>query len=61
MFEEIEADWVRWATLEGEVLPLEEELAERAMRQVKVERERADAEKERAERLWELGVDPDEV
>jgi Uma2 family endonuclease len=41
-FRGIEATWLRWATIEGELLPLDREL-------VVTERDRADAESQRAE------------
>jgi len=57
-FEDMDARWLRWATLDGQLVPTGRERAER-------ERERAERERERAERLAarlrELGVDPEEV
>jgi Uma2 family endonuclease len=48
-FNSIEATWLRWATLEGELLPTDAELA-------REERQRADR---LAARLRALGIDPD--
>jgi Uma2 family endonuclease len=51
----IETTWLRWANLDGSLLPTAEER----------ERQRAEAERQRAEKLAtklrELGVDPDEL
>ncbi|WP_017324715.1 Uma2 family endonuclease [Synechococcus sp. PCC 7336] len=49
VFEEIEADWLRWATLAGEVLPFEGELAEQARQQAEVERQQAEQARQQAE------------
>jgi len=55
-YQGVEAQWLRWATLDGQVLPMPEEVAER-------EHQRAGQERQRAERLAaklrELGIDPD--
>jgi Uma2 family endonuclease len=57
-YQEIEAHWLRWATPEGVLLPIPQEVADQ-------EKQRADQEKQRAERLAErlrsLGVNPDEL
>jgi hypothetical protein len=51
----IETTWLRWANLDGYLLPTAEER----------ERQRAEAERQRAEKLAtklrELGIDPDEL
>jgi len=56
-YKDIDAVWLRWATLEGELLPTPEEAAEQ-------EYLRAEREKQRAERLAaqlrSLGVEPDQ-
>jgi Uma2 family endonuclease len=65
----IETTWLRWADLEGRLLPT---AAERAQQQAATERQRADAEQQRADaerqraeklaaQLRELGVNPDEI
>jgi len=52
--------WLRWATLDGELLLLPDEAAEQ---RAKAETQRADAAEQRAERLAQLlreqGIDPD--
>ena len=48
-FDEIEATWLRWATLEGKVLPTPQEMAEIEKQQADVEKQRAEVEKQRAE------------
>lgn len=57
-YQEIETRWLRWATLEGTLLPTPQEVAEQ-------EKQRADHEQQRAESLAErlrvLGVDPDQL
>jgi Putative restriction endonuclease len=69
---QIEATWLRWATLEGELLPTgaeavteERQRLNEALQQVEAERQRADEERQRAEklavRLRELGVDPEQL
>ncbi len=54
-YQGVEAQWLRWATRDGQLLPTGEEIAER-------EHERAEQERERAERLAAqlraLGIDP---
>ncbi|MFN5513363.1 MAG: Uma2 family endonuclease, partial [Cyanobacteriota bacterium] len=62
-YREVEAVWLRWVTLEGELLPTAQELAIQATQQAEGERQRALEATERAEilaaKLRELGVDPD--
>jgi Uma2 family endonuclease len=45
----IEATWLRWATLAGELLPTEAELAATERQRAEEERQRAEAERQRAE------------
>ncbi len=56
IYEEIEATWLRWATLEGELLPTPQEIAEAEKQRAdageqraKSEKQRADSEKQRAD------------
>jgi len=62
--------WLRWATLEGVLLPTEEETAERNRQHAVEERQKAERERQNAERerhrvqaleakLRALGIDPD--
>lgn len=55
---QIEATWLRWTTLDGTILPTDQEIAA-------TEHQRAEAERQRAEklaaRLRELGIDPDQL
>ena len=53
-YKSIETTWLRWATLEGSLLPTAEE---RQRRRAEAERQRADR---LAAKLRALGVDPDE-
>jgi Uma2 family endonuclease len=54
-YRSVEAVWLRWATLEGEILPTGQELAKQAQQQAKQERLRGD----RLEaQLRALGVEP---
>jgi len=65
----VEATWLRWADLDGHLLPTaaeqERQRAEQAHQRAEQERQRAEQERQRAERLAqrlrELGVDPDQV
>lgn len=68
-FKGVETIWLRWATLEGELLPTGDERAEIAQQEAQQERQRAEQaelqlEQERisrqrlAEKLRELGIDP---
>lgn len=79
MFKSVDAVWLRWATLEGTLLPTDQELVvaeqqrtEEERQRSKEERQRAEEEYQRAEeerqradrlaeRLRELGIDPDRV
>lgn len=68
----VEAVWLRWATLAGELLPTDEKLAQQAQQQAELAQRQAEqaqrqAEQERqraerlAERLRQAGIDPDLV
>lgn len=48
VYENIEATWLRWATLKGELLPTGEETVEIERQRAEVERQRADVEAQRA-------------
>jgi Uma2 family endonuclease len=48
-FKGVEAIWLRWATLEGELLPTEPERAEQERQRAEQERQRAEQERQRAE------------
>ncbi len=58
----ITAPWLRWATLDGKLLPTKEEVAQQAQQRAEQEHALAQQATERAEqlaaRLRELGVDP---
>jgi Uma2 family endonuclease len=71
-FKGVEAMWLRWANLDGSVLPTDQELvleerqrAEQERQKAEQERQRAEQERQRAdrlaERLRELGVDPEQL
>ena len=49
VFKYTEATWLRWATLDGELLPTDGELANAQRQQAETERQRAEAESQRAE------------
>ena len=49
VYEDIEATWLRWATLEGELLPTGEETAEIERQRAEVERQQAELERQRAD------------
>ncbi|WP_263975213.1 Uma2 family endonuclease [Leptolyngbya sp. 7M] len=57
VFKQVEAVWLRWATLDGELLPTDGELAEQERQRAEEERQRADR---LAAKLRELGIDPDQ-
>jgi Uma2 family endonuclease len=70
IYKQVEAVWLRWATLEGELLPTDGELVQQERQRVEEERQRAEEERQRAEeerqradrlaaKLRELGIDPD--
>lgn len=56
-YKDANAVWLRWATLNGELLPTEGELAAQARQRAESERQRADR---LAERLRAMGVELDE-
>lgn len=58
VYKRVEAVWLRWATLEGELLPTDRELVEQERQQLETERQRADR---LAAKLRELGIDPDQA
>ncbi len=49
VYEEVEATWLRWATLDDELLPTRAEAMEVEKQRAEAERQRAEAEKRRAE------------
>ena len=61
----VTANWLRWATLEGKLLPTKDEAIQHSDKIAKQERARAKQErahtKRLAERLRALGVDPDSL
>ena len=70
--DEVPRLWLRWCDREGQVIPTgaegqaaERQRAERSESQLEAERQRADTQQQRAERLAErlraMGIDPDEV
>lgn len=63
-YRDVNAVWLRWATLEGELLPTDGELAQQERQRAEEERQRAEEERQRADRLAErlraMGVDIDE-
>lgn len=64
-YESIEARWLRWCDTNGNLIPTAKEYATRETERADQEAERAKQEAERAERLaaklWEMGVDPEQV
>ncbi len=64
-YREIEAEWLRWMTLEGVLLPTPQELAEQERQRAEQEWQRAEQERQRAERLAAqlraLGIEPEEA
>lgn len=51
VYSDVEARWLRWATLEGDLLPTGRELAVQEYERAEQERERAQQERERADEL----------
>ena len=49
IYQGTEAVWLRWATLDGELLPLGEEIAEQERQNAKQERQNAEQQRQRAE------------
>jgi Uma2 family endonuclease len=64
-FEELHGTWLRWCDREGVVIPTGAERAESERQRAESERQHAESEHQRAERLAErlreLGVDPDRL
>ncbi len=62
-YEGVEALWLRWCDLEGQVIPTGAERAEQERQRAEQERQRAERERQRAERLAAqlraLGVEPE--
>jgi Uma2 family endonuclease len=48
-FQEVEAEWLRWATLSGELLPTDQELAIAAQQQAETAQQQAEAAQQQAE------------
>jgi Uma2 family endonuclease len=48
-YRDVETVWLRWATLDGELLPSKDELAETEHQRAETERQRAETERQRAE------------
>jgi hypothetical protein len=57
--------WIRWATLDGILLPTPRELAEEAQQKAEAAQQKAEAAEEKAERLAaklrELGINPESL
>lgn len=53
-FQGVEADWLRWATLDGQLLPTEQEIADQERQRADQAQQRADQERQRAEELKAL-------
>lgn len=49
VYADVETVWLRWATLEGDLLPTPQELLEAETRRAETERQRAETERQRAE------------
>ena len=71
-YNEVAAVWLRWATLEGVLLPMSQEQAEQERQRAEQERQRAEQERQRAEQerqraeqlaaqLRAMGIEPEEV
>jgi hypothetical protein len=64
-YRNVEATWLRWATLAGDILLTGQELARQERQRADQERQRADQERHRAElladKLREMGFDPDQL
>ena len=64
-YKDVEATWLRWTTLAGDLLPTPQEEAVQAQQQATQAQQRATQAQQRAEqlaaRLQEMGVNPDEV
>lgn len=71
-YEDIEANWIRWALPDGTLLPIQAELTQQETQRAEQEKQRAEQETQRAEqekqradrladRLRSMGIDPDEL
>lgn len=71
-FKDVEATWLRWATLDGKLLPLPEEMAEQERQRAENAEQRAESAEQRAEnaeraqraaipRLLGMGLTPEQV
>jgi Uma2 family endonuclease len=64
-FEDGEGEWLRWADAHGKLILTDKELADQEWQCANQERQRADQEQQRAnllaEKLRQLGVDPDQL
>lgn len=64
-FQGIERLWLRWLTLEGELIPIPEEIAEQAKQEAEQAKQEAAAANRRveqlADRLRQFGINPDEL
>jgi hypothetical protein len=61
----VTAVWIRWATLEGVILPTPQELAQEAQQKAEEAQQKAEEAQQKAERLAaklrELGINPENV
>lgn len=57
-YKDVETVWLRWETLEGELLPTERELSQQAQQQAQQAQQKNE---KLAAKLRELGIDPDEL
>ncbi|AFZ44294.1 protein of unknown function DUF820 [Halothece sp. PCC 7418] len=57
-YKDVETVWLRWETLEGELLPTERELSQQAQQQAQQAQQKNE---KLAAKLLELGIDPDEL
>ncbi|MGB8700380.1 MAG: Uma2 family endonuclease [Thermosynechococcaceae cyanobacterium] len=57
-YQEVETVWLRWSTLEGVLLPTDREFAQSQQQQAEQEKLRADR---LAEKLRDLGIDPEQI
>ncbi len=61
----VNTSWLRWANLEGDVLPTELELSEKSKQEAQLAKQEAQSAKQKAEqlaaKLRELGVNPEDI
>lgn len=61
----VNTTWLRWANLEGDVLPTERELSEKSKQEAQLAEQEAQSAKQKAEqlaaKLRELGVNPEDI